>query len=241
MAKEKRSRNSIPFWLQIMMILLAGALVSLGIWLYANSERDESGNDIKDEVFTVTFSDGDGTVISQEKINGGAGIIPPIPETEDVFRGWTTALNSVQSDIETHPSIYKIVENNLFYFNSAYVVEGENFLLPLRIGGNVNVTEGQITMEYDPEVLTYVKADCEDFCKVEKGEAGTLIIKLDSDTAITAPTQLAELTFRAEKKDAYSTRIDLKSDGVFTMENGEKVSAENATINNEIYFIKEGE
>jgi len=143
--KENGQKKSIPFWLQIVAILMAGALVSLGIWLYAKVTSSNNGG--SNESFTVTFAYGDGSIIAQNEVKSGKGVLPPIPKTDAVFRGWDIAIDNVTSNIEAHPMLYTIVEDNLFYFNSVYVQEGKDVTILLRLGGNVNVSSGKLTLE----------------------------------------------------------------------------------------------
>lgn len=233
--RENRQKKALPFWLQIVLILMTGALVSLGIWLYSKTpEASGSG-----EKYTVTFAYGDGSVIAKSEVRSGKGVLPPIPETDDVFRGWDSAINNVTDNIEAHPMLYTIVEDNLFYFNSVYVQEGERFNISLRLGGNVNMSSGELTLEYDPEVLTYIGADCEKLCTIDLPEPGLISVRVNSDAVLTDAAQLAVLKFRAEEKDAYSTQINLKTSKVVTLSAGEEIPADNATINNKIYFLKE--
>lgn len=237
MAKRKESKRKIPFWLQIVLILAIGIAASGIVLIVAHGKK---GNDQTDAVMhTVTFCYDDGTIIEQKEAKDGAWVFPPDYAGEGVFRGWNTAINRVTMDTEAHPMIYDIVEDNLFYFDSMYVQEGEKFSLDLFVGGNVNVSSGELTLEYDPAVLTYQKANGDIPCEFSEEIPGTLKITFSAPEPITETTKLASITFRAEIADVYSTQVLLSAENVkLQSKNGETI-VDFATINNEIYFLQE--
>ncbi len=212
-------------------ILLAGMLVSVGVFFYIQ--------DSKIERFTVTFADGNGNVIEEKVVKSGKGVIPPAFDTDLVFRGWDVTLNNVTSDIEAHPSFYRIVEDNLIYFNSIYVREGKNFSIDLMLSGKVNISEGEFKLNFDNEVMTYKKYDGHGITKVEETNPGELTISFNSDEALTEKTSLAKIEFYAEKKNVNYTQVNLKADKANLIINGDKKFADCATINNNIYFLQE--
>lgn len=237
----RKEKKTTPFWIQVALILLAGVLLSLGIWMYSNSLHNDSEQEHESKSFKVTFAAGDGAVIAEKNAEREKGVLPPEIEIGEgtVFRGWDNRINCIRADIETHPILYPIKESNLFYFNSEYVFEGEDFELELLLGGNVNISSGELNIEYDPEVLTFIDADESECCRAKLTENGTITVTLNSESVLTDSTSLAVLKFHAEEKDAYSTRIDLIG-GAFTVrEAGKETPIDSATINNNIYFLKE--
>jgi len=220
-------------WLQIIAILLVGIIASFGVFFYIQ--------DSKIERFTVTFADGDGEVIEEKEVKSGKGVIPPAFDTDLVFRGWDITINNVTSDIETHPSFYRIVEDNLIYFNSVYVQEGKKFSIDLTLSGKVNISEGKITLSYDSEVMTYKKYDGYDITEVKETKPGELTINFKSIEALTKKTALAQIEFYAEKKNVNYTQVELKADKANLIIKGDKKFADCSTINNNIYFLQEVE
>lgn len=237
MRKNKR-KISIPFWFQISAILLAGVIASGVVLLFApgkqQTETDE--NIVK---HTVTFAYLDGTVIETKTVAEGKGVFPPSIETDGVFRGWSAGFNAVKADIEVHPVVYSVKEENLFYFNSVYVKEDTEFTLDLYVGGTVNISSGTITLTYDTDVLEYKKSDSMESLGVSENKDGELTIHLNSSTPLKEKTLISQLTFYAKKKDAYSTQVNLSVDNALIVSNGKETSANCATINNKIYFLQE--
>lgn len=223
--------KKFPLWGQILAILLVGVLASVAAYLIVKDRTAER--------FTVTFAYGDGTVIEQKQVKKGKGTFPPTLDYDGVFRGWSAGFNNVESDVEVHPMFYDIVEDNLFYFDSVYVKEGSNFTLSLYLAGNVNVNSGDIKLSYDPDVMTYKKANANGFCSVSEEKAGELTVHFSSEQTLTEKTLLAELTFYAKRADAYSSEILVSTDQVMLVANGEDKPADHATINNNIYFLQE--
>ena len=123
MQKNER-RISIPFWIQISAILLVGVILSGIVLVFApNGPRTEHDEDILKH--TVTFAYLDGTVIETKTAEDGKGVFPPSLETEGVFRGWSAGFNAVKADIEVHPVVYSIKEENLFFFTLSSPVTEE--------------------------------------------------------------------------------------------------------------------
>lgn len=227
-AKENRK---LPFWIQITAIILVGVLASVAVFFIAK--------DIKAEKHTVTFAYQDGTVIEKKKVKNGKGVFPPDFSTEGVFRGWSAAINNVESDIEVHPMVYDIIEDNLFYFDSPYIKEGKKFTLDINLGGKVNVLSGELIISYDKDVLEFNSADCMKGVELSETEAGELLITFSFDKAVTEKSVLSSITFKSKKVDAYSTELQLVAKDVKSVENGGEVPAVYATINNDIFFLQE--
>lgn len=231
MKETKTKKFKLPFWIQIVLIVLAGVIASGAILLSVQNRNVEKHK--------VTFAYSDGTVIEEKEVVDGKGVIPPVIENEGVFRGWSAAINNVENDYEVHPMIYDIVEDNLFYFNSPYVREGKRFTLDVFLGGKVNAKSGELTIEYDSDVLEYKKADCADDVKIEETEVGKLSLTFDKENALSEKCLMSTITFKAKKADAYSTELVLTAENVKSVENGKEAPAVFATINNEIYFLQE--
>jgi len=258
---HKNRRSRIPYALQIIIILGIGALASLLILVIGRTHgHKETENNTKpsdadiaaveayekedrtahaSESYKVTFLHDNGTVLEEKTVKYGYGVIPPIFETEGVFRGWNKPINYVTCNIETQPLVYDIVETNLFYFDSVYVREGTSFTLPLKVSGDVAVCSGRIELNYDPEVMDYIEDVSVDFCEVKKGKTGQLIITFDSNENLTEETELSQLSFFAKEKEVQQTRISLKAADTLVLQNGERISADNATVNNNIYYLQE--
>ncbi len=229
-----KRKQGIPFWLQIAVIIVVGVAASAVVWITmtAKPPRDI----VKHK---VTFAYADGTIIETKEVEDGKGVYPPEISHKGVFRGWSAGFNRVTEDVEVHPVFHAIKEDNLFYFDSVYVKEGDQFSLELCLGGKVNVSSGVLTLIYDTEVLEYVPTSENALCEITQGEAGEVTIVFDSDSPITKESALAQLTFIAKKKDAYSTEVGLSAKDVMIVSNGQNVPADCATINNAIYFLQE--
>ena len=234
MEKASKKSRQFPFWLQIVLILAVGAAVSVIILLVA---RSRSSDREKGDTFTVTFCYQDGTLIDQMEAERGKGVEPPQYIGEEIFRGWNTAINYVTSDTEAHPILYQIVEDNLFYFDSVYVQEGSAFSLDLFVGGNVNVSSGSLTIEYDPDVLSYQRTS--GLCEASEDEPGVLRLEFSEDAPITEKTQLASIKFEAKEVDAYSTEVLLSAEEATLRVKGTEQAVDFATINNQVFFLQE--
>lgn len=229
-----KKKKSFPFLIQIISILLIGALVSVGVFFYIQDKNATR--------HTVTFAYQDGTVIEKRTVKDGCGLIPSVPEHEgSVFQGWSTTLNNVTNDMEAHPCFYRIIEQNLFYFNSVYVREGRKFKIDLMLDGDVNISKGKLVLKYDDEVFDFKSYTGENLTTIKENKPGELIISFSSEKPLTSKTKLAEIEFYAEKKDVKYSEITLSAKGkeMFLVVDGKDKIADCATINNKIYFIQE--
>lgn len=228
----------IPFWIQIVTILLIGVIASgAAFWIAQRIvAKKQEQNIVK---HTVTFAYLDGTVIERKEVSHGKGVFPPELTDDGVFRGWSTGFNAVQNDIEAHPVYYAIKENNLFYFDSVYVQEGNSFSLDVCVGGHVGVSSGELTLQYDPEVLEFKASKNTAFCTVTESTKGTILIQFDSEEVLNAQTLLSQLQFYAKEKDAYATEVILRASEMQVVVEGQEIPADCATINNKVFFLQE--
>lgn len=244
MAKKKKQPKAqlrkIPLWLQITIILLCGVVLSIAVLFIVKGIKTTEKQNSSDESYTVTFAYQDGTVIDEKSVVSGKGVFPPMPDSDNVFRGWSGAINSVESDIEVHPMFYEITDDeNLFYFNSVYVQEGEEFTIDLELSGQVNLSSTELTVSYDTEVMEYVKSDCTDICKETEHKSGEIKLSVDSSSPLTANSSLAQITFKAKKKDVYATEIEVSCTDAVIKEAGKETTVTASTINNKIYYLQE--
>lgn len=230
----------IPFWAQIVAILLVGVIASSVAFLIARNSVTKHQNENL-EKHTVTFAYLDGTVIETKEVVHGKGVFPPELTDEGVFRGWSNGFNAVVADVEAHPVYHNIAENNLFYFDSVYVQEGKEFSLDVCVGGYVSVSSGELTLEYDAEVLEFLESKDMVQCTVSESTKGELVICFNSDTAIKTETLLSQLRFLAKEKDAYATEVILKASNIKVVAEGQEMPADCATINNKVFFLQEVE
>lgn len=230
----------VPFWAQIAAIFLAGILASgVAFWVaqkYVSNRQNENL-----EKHTVTFAYQDGTVIETKEVTHGKGVYPPKLADKGVFRGWSCGFNIVETDVEAHPVYHTITENNLFYFNSVYVQEGNTFFLNLCVGGNVSVSSGELTLMYDVDVLDFLGSEKTQQCTVTEPTKGKLVIQIESDTVIKTETLLSQLQFLAKEKDVYSTELMLQASDMKSFADGQEIPSDCATINNKVFFLQEVE
>ena len=230
--QDKKEPSGMPFWLQIVLILLFGVLASIGVYIVGRNRNTTT--------YTVTFAYDDGTIIDQKQVKAGKGVEPPEYVSDMVFRGWNSPINNVQQDMEVHPMFYTISDDvNLFYFNSVYVREGKDCLLDLNLTGEVNLSSAELVLSYDTNVLQFKSENSADICTVKEKEHGTLAITINSDEPVTEKTLISQLKFHAKKADAKWTEIGLKSKGAKIEVNGMEYDIESSTINNKIYFLQE--
>lgn len=228
----------IPFWVQIVAILLAGVLVSGAAFWIARGYVEKRKNENL-EKHTVTFAYQDGTVIETKEVPHGKGTFPPELTDAGVFRGWSAGFNIVTKDVEVHPVYYAIRENNLFYFDSVYVQEGEPFSLDVRVAGQVSVSSGELTISYDPAVLEFLDSKDMEHCTVTESGEGELKLRFEREDAIRSETLLSQVRFLAKEKDAYATEVSLKASNMKILTDGQELPADCATINNKVFFLQE--
>ncbi|MBR2885212.1 MAG: hypothetical protein IKB93_10535 [Clostridia bacterium] len=226
-----KKKKGLTLLLQIVAILLIGIVASVGTYLFIQDKNRER--------FTVTFAYGNGEIIEQKVVKSGNGVIPPDFNTDCVFRGWDGIINNVLSNFEVHPSLYSIVEDNLFYFDTVYAREGRNFSIDLMLAGEVNISNGELTLEYDEKVIEYRSFESNEAIKITQISPGKLIVSFGSDEILTKKTELAQIKFYAKRKDVKYSLITLSANKANVVFNGEENPADCATINNNIYFLQE--
>lgn len=237
--EKKHKKGHLPIWAQLLLIILCGVIASIGVY-YLMQKKIAATLEAQKPRYTVTFAYQDGSSIATRQVKEGGGTFPPDIETNGVFQGWNGAFNKVESDIEVHPMCYELDgDENLFCFNAVYAQEGTDFTIDLQLIGNVSISEAQIEIKYDFEVMDYVQATPCEYCKVEESGGGLLLLKVDSKEPIAEETVLASLTFHALEKDVYTTQINLRCiSGVLSVD-GEEISVPVTTINNKIYYLQE--
>ncbi len=226
-----KKKKGLTLLLQIVAILLIGIVTSVGTYLFIQDKNRER--------FTVTFAYGNGEIIEQKVVKSGSGVIPPDYNTECVFRGWDKIINNVSADMEVHPLLYYIVEDNLFYFDSVYAREGRKFSIDLMLAGKVNVSNGELTLKYDEKVMKYMSFDSSEAIEITQTNPGELIVRFNREYILTEKHKLAQLNFYAKRRDVKYSQITLSANEANVWFNGEEIPADCATINNNIYFLQE--
>ncbi len=227
------------FWFEIALILLCGIIVSFIVYYTVHRTKAKKQKE-NTQKYTVTFTDTNGNVLETRQVSEGKGVFPPAFETEDVFRGWNCSFNKMYADVETYPMTYQILDDeNLFYFDSVYVLEGEEFTIDLMLSGRVNISSAGLMMEYDSDVMEYIDASNEDWVEVKKAGDGKLEITLESDTPLRESAFLTQLTFRTKPKDVYSTQISLNCEYGVLMSQESEYPATVSTLNNKIFYLQE--
>lgn len=235
--KDKKSR-SIPFWGQIVIILLCGVAISGAVY---GTIRYIKWRQYEESLpkYTVTFAYQNGDVIATKQTKAGRGVLPPILDSSRVFQGWSKPINNVMADMEVHPLYYSIEDENLFCFDSVYVKEGDEFTIEILLTGSVNISSAELSIEYDPDVMSFVTAHNSDWCTVSYSEDGKLLLLLNSENPITDTITLSDIKFKAQQKDVYSSQIDLICKEAKVNQSGVGVPATASTLNNKIYYLQE--
>ena len=236
--REKEKRKRIPFWWQIVIILFCGAIVAAGVYGTARYIQWRQYEDSL-PVYTVAFAYQSGEVIETKQVKEGRGVHPPEFDAPGVFQGWSKPINNITEDTEVHPLYYSIADENLFCFDSVYVKEGEEFTVKLMLTGEVNISSAELTLQYDTDVMEFVKSNDKDHCALSDKGDGNLILQLSSDAPLTEKTLLSEIRFKALKKDVYSSQIDLICKNAKLKQSGVDVPATVSTLNNKIYYLQE--
>ena len=239
MEKENKKRKSLPFWAQILIILICGAIVGGAVYgtiRYIQWVQYEDSLPL----YTVTFAYQNGEVIATKQVKEGRGVYPPeFNASGIVFQGWSKPINNINADIEVHPLYYPVSDENLFCFDAVYVKEGEEFTIKLMLTGNVNISSAELTVSFDTNVMEFVGLTGENRCTVSNEGDGKLLISLKSDEPIKAETLLSEIKFKALKKDVYSSQIELSCKNAKLSKSGVDVPATVSTLNNKIYYLQE--
>ena len=117
--------------------------------------------------------------------------------------------------------------------------EGKEITLDVRVGGQVSVSSGELTLMYDPEVLEFLGSDSMAQCTVTESGEGELKLCFESADAIRSETLLSQVRFLAKEKDAYATEVSLKASNMKILTDGQELPADCATINNKVFFLQE--
>lgn len=239
---RQKGKDTIPFPIQISLILLCGVLMSaLAATVIRGRPSVDATTANRDPMYQVIFALQDGTIIEEKSVHEGKGVMPPEYAVDGVFRGWNAPFNAVTSNVETHPMIYQVADENLFCFDSVYVKEGEQFTIRLNLVGTVNISSADLTIEYDPMVMDYVASKNAACCATHEIESGRLRMELRSERPVNETMLLSEITFFAKPEDVYSTQINLHcTNGILKIGAAETPTAV-STLNNKIYYLQEVE
>lgn len=234
---NKKSR-SIPFWGQIVIILLCGVAISGAVY---GAIRYIKWRQYEESLpkYTVTFAYQNGDVIATKQTKAGRGVLPPILDSSRVFQGWSKPINNVMADMEVHPLYYSIEDENLFCFDSVYVREGDEFTITVLLTGKVNISSAELSIEYDPDVMTFIEADSSDLCTVSCLKDGKLTLLLRSEKPIVDTMTLSDIKFKAQQHDVYSSQIDFICKEAKVNQSGVEVPATASTLNNKIFYLQE--
>ena len=236
--RQKEARRQMPFWLQIVIILLCGAISSVGAYgVVRRAQQKQSDDGLP--VYTVTFAYQDGSVIGTKQVKEGRGVYPPEFDAPGVFQGWSKPINAIMANIEVHPLYYSIADENLFCFDSVYVKEGDEFAIELMLTGEVNISSAELMVSYDTDVMEFVGSTKDAFCTVSDDGDGNLAVRIDSDESLSEAAVLSEIRFKALKKDVYSSQIDLICKNAKVSQSGVDVPVTASTLNNKVYYLQE--
>lgn len=229
-----KAKVNIPFWGQMAIILGIGIVISAAILIISKN----GSNNIPTNKYTVRFCTEAGRLIEAKQVTENEGVIPPeVIEQGYIFRGWSRPINNINSDTEVTPLYQKINgETNYIFYNTKYVKEGEDFEIPILLGGNIDIKSGQIIIEYDEKAfeLNDVTGNA---VSTYKEEDGKIIIELDTSHINETISDFINLKMYANEIDAYYTGFDISAN----LTNQKNNVADYATLNNKIFFIQEGE
>lgn len=110
--------------------------------------------------FTVMFYEQPGALYDIQKTQKGGSVMPKgNPERIGyIFAGWSANLTDIRSNITANAKWIAVSDYaNLFALPAYYGTGDEEFSLPLRVSGNVNLCAFDLVLTYDADKLTFVK------------------------------------------------------------------------------------
>lgn len=242
--KSSRSEKSsqIP-WLAVILIIFIGVAASLLIFLLrqptdktAKNENASSG-----KTYTVTFFDTDETELSTETVpEGKPAHAPASPQTDlnTVFRGWDIELSEIYDSYEVHPLLEDLSqEENALYIDTQYLDGGTDFWVDLNVCGKVDLTRAKFSVEFDPEIMSYLGCD-EDpgLYSPEKESKSVLLFECFFDETLHQPRTLARLHFQLEDVSMIYSTLPFEIRNLETTQNGKTVRVNGEAVNAELYI-----
>lgn len=231
------SKCKLP-WLAILLIILAGVIVS-GVLLIVRLQSAKDATQAQDETRQVSFYNIDGTVLNETSVTYGTAVMAPsLPKSNlnYVFHGWDKTLGGITEDIQIYPVIEDLSEYaNALYIDSYYVQNNSEFWVDIILAGNVSISQLDIGIDYDSSVLKYVACD-DNYLSAEEDEEGFVIIRLDEEENITESRILARLCFRSHGPDFTYTELLIKNGTPKHFVNGNIAAYDCAAVNGRIYI-----
>lgn len=151
------------------------AFVLVGSLLLASCSRSQK-QQVTDSVYTVTFQDRDGTVLTtQTVISGQSATKPSDPYKEGyVFVGWDKDYHCVTADMTVTAQYIWAVSPTIMVVSMTGTA-GQSIKVPVVIVNNPGVAGAKITMVYDPALTLKDSESGEAFSALDYTQPGKYI------------------------------------------------------------------
>jgi len=248
--KNQKIPQKAAHYLIAAVILAAGILTSL--WLLSHPLEDtaepttpESSGSGKETVtdvsnfpatkepvtqtqqFAVRFLDFEGKLLEEKTVSAGEPAIPPeLHHPDYVFKGWSSELYAVTSDMEVRPVGFPAgEEKNTFYADAVYAATGSRFCAVPVLSGAVDCSRFSLEVAYDRTLLTFDGAQplAEGLTAENDETRGVVTLRFASDAPLDEPTRLAELYFVCGQQGDYRSNFPMAATEIRTIQNGEEV------------------
>ncbi len=196
----------------------------------------------------VTFFGAEGEELCRKEALEGEPISPPdyVPEGL-ILKGWGGDLFSASDGAKIYADAVPVGEaKNTFYANAVYAGEGENFFADLFLGGDVDFSDFRIVMEYDPDAVSYVKANPlsgfpEGLSFENDAEKGALTISFDGEERVTRPHRVCRITMKFVKEEAFTSELAFAAREIHTLSpDGERVFTDSTAHRTKICKLFKG-
>ncbi|MBR1970609.1 MAG: S-layer homology domain-containing protein [Clostridia bacterium] len=203
-----------------------------------------SGNspDPNVKIYEIAFSDGSGSLLSQQTLFPGEKVNPPEEPKKigHIFSGWDTDLRNIDTT-----KIIKALwtktdgESNYFTLPVKYTLNENTIDLPIALCGKVDLCAFDIEIQYDKNCLEFIEISEEDDDVVSNHIFDEGVIKLNfmNSKNITGEIDICNMQFKVLNNTPSSEIKIIVKEVVKLDENGEFVNPEYNVHNGEVYVL----
>ena len=177
----------------------------------SGSEADMAYSDI---IYNMTFYDGMGGTVSEQRIKRGEDAIPPANPIRNgyYFLGWSHSFYNIIGDTQTTAKYAATDSENVFLMNSVNVKHGQEFTVSLDLKGTVKLCSLDSAIEFDDNVLElvdYIPNPTLDIIADNIRDDSEIRFNMVQTKNITKDTHIMDIKFKVKETDKKSTVVKL--------------------------------
>lgn len=180
-------------------------------------------NGVVAELYTVTFTDANGTVLKTQVVSAGQSATPPADPKSSGFTGWDKSFNKITSDL-TVIAQYEGIQSAAFRVGNVTGAPGQTVQVPVTVVNNPGVAGARITISYNKALTLTGGTSGDAFSKLQHTGPGKYVspcnFTWDSESGMaTADGTVLTLSFKipatAQSGDTYEINCTYRDGDIY--------------------------